>query len=58
MWFRKKTKIEKLKEKYANLMRKSFEIARKDITKSKKIHRQADKLFEEISFLTFQQNKK
>lgn len=54
IWFRKKPRLEKLKEKYTLLMRKSFEVAQRDIKESKKIHHQADKIFEEIKHLTFQ----
>lgn len=51
-WFSKKSKLEKLKLKYASLMKKSFETARSDIKKSKNIHHQADMLFEEIRYLS------
>lgn len=54
IWFKKKSRIETLKERYTFLMRKSFETALNDIQKSKKIHNQADKLFNEIKYLTLQ----
>jgi len=54
-WFRKKPYLEKLKEKYTLLMKKSFEVAKRDIKESKKIHRQADELFQKIKYLTLQQ---
>ncbi|SRX53999.1 Lacal_2735 family protein [Aequorivita sp. CIP111184] len=57
-WFRKKSKVEVLKERYTLLMKKSYETALKDITKSEKVHHQADKLFREIKYLTFQHGDK
>lgn len=54
-WFQKKTKIEKLKERYAFLMKKSYETALHDEIKSEKIHRRADKIFSEIKYLKLQQ---
>ena len=41
-WFRKKSRIEKLKERYTSLMKRSYETALKDTDKSEKMHRQAD----------------
>ena len=46
--FRKKSRIEKLKERYTLLMRRSFETALKDTDKSEKIHHQADELYQKI----------
>lgn len=54
-WFRKKSKVELLKERYTLLMKKSYETALRDCKKSEKIHRQANKLFQEIKYLTLQQ---
>lgn len=54
-WFKKKTKLELLKENYRSLMKKSFEVALINPSKSDKFHRQADKLFEEIRYLSLQQ---
>ncbi|MCB0465200.1 MAG: Lacal_2735 family protein [Aequorivita sp.] len=54
-WFRKKSKIEKLKVRYTYLMRRSFEMALKDTEKSEKLHRQADNLFKEIKQQSYQQ---
>lgn len=56
--FQKKTKIEKLKERYTLLMKLSFETALKDINKSEKIHQQADKLLNEIRYCSLQQTDK
>lgn len=36
-------------------MKKSYETALRDCKKSEKIHRQANKLFQEIKYLTLQQ---
>jgi hypothetical protein len=57
-WFRKKSRIEKLKERYRFLMRRSFEIALRDREKSDQIHRQADKIFQEINYLSLQRKDK
>ena len=54
-WFKKKSRIEILKEKYRMLMKRSFELAPKDPEKSAKAHNQADKLFQEINYLSFKQ---
>lgn len=55
IWFKKKSRIETLQERYTLLMKRSFEIALKDIQRSKKLHHQADKLFDEITYLKLQQ---
>lgn len=39
-------------------MKKSYETALKDIKKSEKVHHQADKIFQEIKYLTFQHGDK
>ncbi len=57
-WFRKRSRIEMLKERYTHLMRKSFEVALKDTEKSERIHCQAVKLFQEIRYLSLQQSDK
>ncbi|WP_353959575.1 Lacal_2735 family protein [Aequorivita aurantiaca] len=57
-WFRKKSRIEKLKERYTFLMRRSFEIALRDTEQSDKIHNQADKLYQEIKYLTLRRGDK
>lgn len=57
-WFRKKTKVEKLKDRYALLMKKSYNTALSDLKKSEKVHYQADKLFQEIKYLSLQQGDK
>lgn len=53
-WFKRKSRVEELKDRYTLLMRRSFEIALKDSEKSEKIHNQADKLFQEIQYLSLQ----
>lgn len=57
-WFRRKSKIEILKERYTLLMKKSYEIALRDCKKSEKMHYQANKIFQEIKYLTIQQGDK
>ncbi len=49
-WFKKKAKLGMLRKKYRDLMHKSYEIPLGDTRKSDKIHRQADKVFEEIKY--------
>ncbi|MCG2430853.1 Lacal_2735 family protein [Aequorivita xiaoshiensis] len=50
--FRKKSKLEKLEEKYTLLMKKSFETSLKDVDKSELIQSQADKIKSEIKRLS------
>ncbi|SRX76146.1 Lacal_2735 family protein [Aequorivita antarctica] len=57
-WFRKKSRVEILKERYTFLMKRSFETALKDTEKSEKMHRQADKIFQEIQYLSLQRSDK
>ena len=52
-WFRKKSRIEQLKERYRLLMKRSFELSSKDPVKSEKAHQQADRIFQEIQYLSF-----
>lgn len=51
-WFRKKSKLEILKARYTLLMKRSFETALRDPGHSERLHREADKLFQEIQFLS------
>lgn len=51
-WFKKKSRIEILKTRYRELMKKSYEFSLKDPKKSDKAHRQADKIFEEIRYFS------
>lgn len=53
-WFKKKSRLEKLRERYAVLMRKSYEVALRDPKLSEKVHSQADEIYDEIRFLTLQ----
>ena len=53
-WFRKKSRIEKMQERYTHLMRRSFETSLKDTERSEKMHHQADKLLTEIRYLSLQ----
>ncbi len=57
-WFKKKSKVEILKERYTLLMKKSYDIALRDCKKSEKVHHQANKLFQEIKYLSIQQGDK
>lgn len=50
--FRKKSKLEKLEEKYTLLMKKSFETSLKDVDKSELLQSQADKIKSEIKRLS------
>ena len=51
-WFRKKSRLERLRERYTRLMRKSYEISLKDPKRSERIHSQADRVYEEILYLS------
>lgn len=50
--FRKKTRLEKLKARYTELMRKSFKASLKDQEKSEKVRKQAQEIYEEIQYLS------
>ena len=53
-WLKRKSRVEKLEQKYAELMRKSFKISLKDKDESEKVQKQAYKVFDEIRYLTLQ----
>ncbi len=50
--FRKKTRLERLKERYRSLMKRSFRSALNDKAQSDRLHQEADKVFEEIQYIT------
>lgn len=47
-WFRRKTQLDKLKERYRRLMRKSYQVALHDTEESDNINREARNLLEKI----------
>lgn len=53
-FFKKKSRLDKLRMRYTTLMRKSYEIALRDPKKSESVHSQADKIYEEIQYLKLQ----
>ncbi len=53
-WFKKETKLDKLKKRYKNLMRKSYEIALSDKEKSDYIHHKAEEVYKQIKSLRYQ----
>lgn len=53
-WFKRETKLEKLKKRYKSLMRRSYEIALKDKEKSDHIHDKAEAVFKQIQLLRYQ----
>ncbi len=55
-WFKKKSKLEKLRERYRDLMKKSYETSLRDPQESDRVHRQADKLFEQIKYFSMEQS--
>ncbi|MGO3181833.1 MAG: Lacal_2735 family protein [Aequorivita sp.] len=57
-WFKKKSRVERLKARYTYLMRRSYETSAKDSNKSESLHRQALQLFQEINYLSLQQGDK
>lgn len=57
-WFKKKSRVERLKDRYTYLMRRSYETSLKDTEKSESLHQQALNLFQEIRYLSLQQSDK
>lgn len=55
-WFKQRTRIERLKDRYTYLMRRSYETSLRDTKKSERLHQQAVNLFQEIQYLSLQQN--
>tara|TARA_A100000171_G_scaffold30980_1_gene29285 strand:- start:11073 stop:11255 length:183 start_codon:yes stop_codon:yes gene_type:complete len=53
-WLKRKSRVEKLEQKYTELMRKSFKISLKNKDESEKVQKQAYKVFDEIRYLTLQ----
>ncbi|WP_432412997.1 Lacal_2735 family protein [Rasiella sp. SM2506] len=53
-WLKRKSRVEKLEQKYVELMRKSFKVALRDKNESEKVQKQAYKVFDEIRYLTLQ----
>jgi hypothetical protein len=53
-WLKKKTEIEKLKERYRKLMKKSYTTALTDKQKSDKIHDEARYIFNRIKDREFE----
>ncbi len=53
--FRKKSRLERLKDRYRALMKKSFKKSLKNPEESEAVHREADKIYEEIKYLSMQQ---
>jgi hypothetical protein len=51
--FKRKSKLDLLKNRYSSLMRKSYKMALKDPDESDRVHKQADKVYQEIEYLTF-----
>ncbi|WP_157632645.1 Lacal_2735 family protein [Cochleicola gelatinilyticus] len=52
MWFKKRTRLDILKKKYQELMRKSYEVALNDEEKSDRLNKQAQKIFDEIRYMS------
>ena len=50
-WFHKKTRLEKLQDKYRKLMRTSFECSVKNNSKSCDAKKKASEIYEEIEYL-------
>ncbi len=57
-WLHKKTRLECLQNRYVHLMRKSYNTALIDIEKSDRLHNQAQKIWDEISYLNLKQGDK
>ena len=54
MWFKKRTRLDILKRRYQELMRKSYEVALTDAEKSDRLNRQARKIYDEINYMSMQ----
>ncbi|MAP79693.1 MAG: hypothetical protein CL526_01265 [Aequorivita sp.] len=54
-WFRRKSRVELLEERYRRLMRQSFELSIKNPKKSKKARELAEKILQEIQYLSLKQ---
>jgi len=54
-WFRSKSRIEKLKKRYTELMKRSYAMALRDKSESDRVNRQAEKIYNEIQYLTLKQ---
>lgn len=52
IWYRKKTRLEKLQTRYCGLMRKSFKTALRDREKSKLVKEKAQDIYKEIEYLS------
>ncbi len=56
-WFKRKSELEILKTHYRKLMKRSFEASLKNPEESDRVHRQADKIYEEIKYLSMNNGK-
>ena len=54
-WFKSKSRLEKLKKRYTELMKRSYAIALHDKSESDRVNRQAKKIYNEIQYLTLKQ---
>ncbi|MCH2489605.1 MAG: Lacal_2735 family protein [Flavobacteriales bacterium] len=54
-WFKSKSRLEKLKKRYTELMKRSYAIALRDKSESDRVNRQAKKIYNEIQYLTLKQ---
>lgn len=53
-WFKRETKLDKLKKRYSELMRKSYEVALRDKKKSDFFHEKAEEILDEIKSYRYQ----
>lgn len=53
-WFKRETKLDKLKKRYSELMRKSYEVAIKDKNKSDFFHEKAEEILDKIKSYRYQ----
>lgn len=52
VWFKKQTRLDILKKKYQELMRRSYQVALTDAEKSDRLNKQARKIFDEINYMS------
>lgn len=50
-WFKRRSRLERLKVRYRNLMRESYKLALRDPKKCDRIHSEAERIYKEIQYL-------
>lgn len=53
-WFNRKSRLEKLQQRYSELMKKSFRVALRDTEESERVRQRAREIYKEIQYLSLQ----